>query len=46
MAYNILIIPILILIGEEFLYHVVLVSAVQQCKPGLSTPVSTLISLF
>ena len=46
MAYNILIIPILILIGEKFLYHVVLVSAAKQCKPALSTQVSTLISLF
>ena len=35
MEYNILSIPVLILIGEQLLYNVVLVSAVQQRKPGI-----------
>ena len=35
MEYNILIIPILFLIGEKLLYNIVLVSAVQQRKPAI-----------
>ena len=35
MDYSIPVIPILFLIGEKLLYNVVLVSAVQQCKPAI-----------
>ena len=46
MEYIIPIIPILLLIGEKLLYNVVLVFAVQQCKPALSAHISTPFSLF
>ena len=46
MEYNILIIPILFLIGEKLLYNIVLVSAVQQCKPAVSTHMLLLLLLL